>query len=162
MIIVSQYTLEEDKDGYYHVRCCEIRVCPVCGQIVFVIGTRKRLVILDTGEKQTLIIRRLRCKGCRVIHHELPDIIVPFKRHCADTVEKVICGDDGDVCCEGRTIRRLKEWWVGCLLYFESILASLREKYGVMFSLHPAPREMIRAVVNANLWVHTRSASLSG
>jgi len=41
-------------------------------------------------------------------------------------------------------------------------MASLREKYGEMFSRNPAPKEIIRAVANANLWVHTRSAFLSG
>jgi len=92
----------------------------------------------------------------------LPDMIIPFKRHCADTYEKVIAGDALDVCCDDNMIRRIKAWWAACYLYFESVLASLRGKYGTVFSTPLAPKETIRAVVNANLWIHTRSAVLSG
>jgi hypothetical protein len=122
-----------------------------------VIGTRKRNFIDKAGEKQTLIIRRLRCKGCRVIHHELPDIIIPYKRHCSDTIEKIVTGNAADVNCESGTIRRIRAWWKARLLYFESVLTSLREKYGTEFSIDPAPKEIVRAVANANLWLHTRS-----
>jgi hypothetical protein len=125
-------------------------------------GRRKRKVINPEGEKGTLIIRRLRCKGCGRTHSELPDIVMPYKRHCAETYEKVIGGDTGDVCCEESTTRRILAWWAACLLYFESVLASLREKYGVVLSGKSAPREIVRAVVNSHLWVSTRSVFLSG
>jgi hypothetical protein len=161
LIIVKQYSLEESEEGYY-VRTCEIHVCPICGHVLYVIGTRKRKLIKEDGEIQVLIIRRLRCKDCRAIHHELPDIVIPYKRHCANTVERIINGDDSEACCEGRTIDRIKKWWSVYRPYFESVLASLREEYGDVFSQHPAPKEMIRAVANANLWVHTRSVFLSG
>ena len=127
-----------------------------------VIGIRKREIINTSGKKETLVIRRLRCKGCRTIHHELPDIVIPYKRHCAETVERIIAGDSGGVCCEDSTLRRIRAWWAACRLYFESVLASLREKYEVVFSEKGAPKEIVRAVANSNLWVHTRSAFLSG
>jgi hypothetical protein len=127
-----------------------------------VIGSRKRKVINSFGEKQTLVIRRLRCKGCRAIHHELPDMVIPYKRHCAETVEKIVGGKPEGFICEESTIHRIRAWWASCRLYFESVLASLREKYGTVFSATPAPREIVMAVANANLWVHTRSAFLSG
>jgi hypothetical protein len=137
-------------------------VCPVCGGKFKVIGSRKRMLIDGSGAVITLIIRRLRCKKCRGIHHELPDIIVPYKRHCAGTIEKIIAGDTADVNCETSTMRRLRAWWESCRLYFESILASLRAKYGALFSGWPSPKQIVRAVANANLWVHTRPAFLSG
>ena len=127
-----------------------------------VIGTRERGMIDSAGEKQKLVIRRLRCKACGKIHHELPCVIIPYKRHCAETCEKIIVGDTDGVPCEGSTIRRIKAWWTASQLYFTSILASLREKYGAVFSEHPAPREIVRAVVNAHLWNHTRSAYVTG
>lgn len=104
----------------------------------------------------------MRCKVCRVIHHELPDIVIPYKRHSAGTVEKIVTDETEELVCEESTVRRIKAWWASCILYFESILASLREKYGAMFSGKSAPKEIVRAVVNAHLWVHTRSAFLSG
>ena len=162
MIIISQYRLKETEDGYFRVHSYEITVCPVCGHTVIVIGSRKRKCIDEAGVKQILIIRRLRCKECRVIHHELPDMLVPYKRHCAVTVEKIIIEEVDDICCESHTIHRIRTWWAACQLYFDSIMASLCEKYGIVFTSDPAPREIIRAVVNAHLWIHTRSAYLSG
>ena len=161
MVIISKYELKEDDTGRFHVHCLEIRaVCPICGQGLVVVGTRRRGVKDRLGEKVILIIRRLRCKGCHAIHHELPDMIVPYKRHCADTVEKVVGGEG--VYCEVSTIRRIRSWWAACLLYFESVLASLREKHGVVFSSRPAPKEIVRALANTHLWPHTRSVFLTG
>ena len=137
-------------------------MCPMCRHCLTVIGTRKRGIINTAGEKENLIIRRLRCEACRAIHHELPDMIIPYKRHCAETVEKIIGGEADDMDCENSTIWRIKAWWAACLLYFESVVASLREKYGAVFSKPPTPKEIVRAVVNAHLWLHTRSAVLSG
>jgi len=161
MIIITSYGRSKDDAGKTYILSYEIHVCPVCGHALVVIGTRERKYINDDGITQILVIRRLRCKECRVIHHELPDILIPYKRHCAVTVEKIIEGDD-DVCCDDRAIHRIMAWWAACRLYFEGVVASLQEKYGIMFSPHPAPKEIVRAVVNANLWIHTRSASLSG
>ena len=109
-----------------------------------------------------LVIRRLRCRACGIIHHELPSIIMPYKRRSAETYEKVIAGDTAEVYCEISTIRRIRNWWAACQLYFKSIIASLKEKYGAILTEHPAPKEIVRAVVNAHLWVHTRSAFLTG
>jgi hypothetical protein len=107
------------------------------------------------------IIRRLRCEDCRKIHHELPDIVVPYKRYCAEAVEKIIGSNAEGLSCEESTIRRIRAWWRESRLYFESVLASLGIKYGTEISTKSAPKEIIRAVVNAHMWVHTRSAFLS-
>jgi len=162
MIIISNYRLERIDSYEYYVHSYETNTCPVCDSSVRVIGIRKRKYINDTGEVHTLIVRRLRCRDCNVIHHELPDKVVPYKRHCSDTIGKIVAEEPGGLPCEESTVRRIRKWWEACRLYFESVLASHREKHGVMFSPYPAPKEIIRAVVNANLWVHTRSAFLSG
>jgi hypothetical protein len=125
------------------------------------IGSRSRVIIDSSGKLLRLIIRRLRCSECGKIHHELPDIVMPYKRHCIATIEKVVAGKEEAVCCEESTIRRIRQWWLACQLYFRSVLASLREKYGVSFCDAPSPKETVRAVANAQLWPHTRSAFLS-
>ena len=162
--MISKYGKKIDKKGRTHILCYEDHVCPVCGCKLLVIGIRERKYIDSGGITRTLVIRRLRCKGkrCRVIHHELPDILVPYKRHCAKTVESVVNDKAENTCCDDRTAIRIKAWWEACRLYFEKALASLSAKYGVVFSQQPAPREIVRALVNANLWIHTRSAFLSG
>jgi hypothetical protein len=85
---------------------------------------------------------------------------MPYKRHCAETIEKVVAGAEDGMPCEGRTIQRIRAWWAACSLYFESVLASLKAKYGVAFTGTEAPREIVRAVANAHLWLHTRSVSM--
>jgi len=162
MIIISKYGKELDERGRTHILCYEYHVCPVCGNTLLVIGVRERKYIDSGGITRILVIRRLRCKGCRVIHHELPDMLVPYKRHCAETVESIVNDKPESTCCDDRTVTRIKKWWEACRLYFENVLASLREKYGVQFPQRPAPREIVRAVANANLWIHTRTAYLSG
>ena len=163
MVSIKKYRLKDEGCRRYRVLNYEMHiVCPICGRVLLVIGTRKRRIINSEGEKQTLIIRRLRCKECRAIHHELPDTIVPYKRHCAENIEKIIAGDASAVYCDGSTVSRIRAWWAVCYLYFVSVLASLREKHGTVFSDPPALVEIVRAVVNAHLWVHTRSAYLSG
>jgi hypothetical protein len=163
MVNIIRYRLKEDGRRRFHVISYEVHVCcPICGRILLVIGSRRRGIVNSAGEKQILIIRRLRCESCQTIHHELPDIIIPYKRHCAESVEKIIAGDATTVYCDGSTARRIRAWWAACYLYFESVLASLKEKYGTGFSNPPAPKEIVRAVVNAHLWIHTRSAFLSG
>ena len=162
MVMISNYGKRTDEKGRTHILCYELHVCPVCGHTLLVIGTRERKYIDGGGITRVLVIRRLRCKDCRVIHHELPDILIPYKRHCAETIESVVGDKPESTCCDDRAASRIKAWWEVCRLYFENVLASLSEKYGVEFSQHPAPRETVRAVVNANLWIHTRSAYLSG
>jgi len=162
MIIINNYQLEEIEDKVFYVRSNETNNCPVCEKLVYVQGVRRRKYITDSGDYHTLIIRRLRCRGCNKIHHELPDKVIPYKRHCSDTIENIIAGEVSGLPCEESTVRRINNWWAACLLYFENVLVSLRAKYGVVFSLRPAPKEIVRAVVNASLWVHTRSAFLSG
>jgi len=161
MIIISNFKLKKDENGRWHVRCYELNYCPICGNAFIVIGTRSRGYIKDDGIKEILVIRRLRCKGCRVIHHELPDILIPYKRYCSKTVEDVISGNIGNVCCDDLMIRRIRAWWESYRLYFNGAIASLREIYGNVFSAESAPREIVKSVVNANLWLHTRSAVLS-
>lgn len=129
---------------------------------MIVIGSRSRMFIDGGGTPRSMNIRRLCCKGCGKIHHELPDLVVPYKRHCAETIEKIISGDQGAVCCEDSTVGRIRAWWMSLRLYFVSILASLEAKYGVEFGKPWEPKGIVRAVVNAHLWVHTRSAFAPG
>jgi hypothetical protein len=128
-----------------------------------VIGTRRRKIIVFGGTPKTIILRRLRCVECRKIHHELPDMVVPYKRYCAETIGKILAGETKEpAAVEESTIWRIKTWWAALLLYFEGVIASLAEKAGVAFPASPSPKEIVRAVVNSNLWPHTRSAFLSG
>jgi hypothetical protein len=123
-------------------------------------GARLRGLIDSVGTKLKLIIRRLYCPKCDRIHHELPDCIVPYKRHCAGTIEKIISGtkETGPVT-DDRTVQRIIAWWKVMLPYFSGILNGLTQKHGVQFGNPPAFKEIIRAVVGANHWNFKHSVS---
>lgn len=85
-------------------------VCPVCGGSLTKMGRRRRRFIQEDGRKATLIIQRYRCKKCGRIHHELPDMLVPYKQHIALTFEKIYGGNRWDVCCDDNEIHRIYLW----------------------------------------------------
>jgi len=130
-------------------------------------GLRARVLIGSDGQKRVLIIRRLKCSSCGRIHHELPDCVVPYKRHCAQTIEAVAAGHPEETPCDERTIRRLSAWWGVVGVYFLHVLKALAEKYKMKFSSPPTFRQILRAAVNSNSFtfanlICTRSACLSG
>jgi hypothetical protein len=117
--------------------------------------------MIDTdGSIVTLIIRRLQCANCRKIHHELPDMLVPYKRHGAETIERIIENESDSTCCEDSTIRKIKAWWAAMLLFFQSVPEL--EKCKTSLSSPIKLRAAVRAAANARLWQHTRSTCLSG
>jgi len=122
---------------------------------------RGRGMIDDSGTKVLFFIRRLRCSSCECIHHELPDIFVPYKRHSAKTIQKIlesnvpsgIC----DVPCESATISGILLWWQAIVPYFINILKSLYQKLGIVYNGVPAFKELIRAVLNSGNWIFASS-----
>lgn len=119
---------------------------------LFMRSWRSRSLIDSDGEKSNLMIRRLMCSGCDRTHHELPDCVVPYKRHCAETIEAIINGKPEKTPCEERTIRRILTWWSVMLPYLLNILKSLACKYKISCHASPAFKEMVRAAVNSNGW----------
>jgi transposase len=161
MVMVNRYEIKRSDGRRMQIVSQETSKCPMCSGKLIVIGTRSRMVIDSGGTTLSITIRRLRCKECGKIHHELPDLVIPFKRHCADTIEKIIADNVEGIDCEEGTIRRVKAWWRASLPYFKGALRSLSEKYGDSFFMG-APKEIVRAVVNSHLWPHTRSAFSPG
>ncbi|MCL2034178.1 MAG: DUF6431 domain-containing protein [Oscillospiraceae bacterium] len=106
-----------------------------------------------TGHKVSLMIRRLYCPKCKRLHHELPDCVVPYKRHCTETIETIIGGIRDGLPCENRVIRRILAWWNKVQPYYLNIVKSLCEKYGIVLSAVPAFKEIVRAAANSNNWI---------
>lgn len=167
----------------FFVRSGEQNFCPCCGSALKVLGSRKRGYIKETGERVVLVIRRLECKACGCIHHELPDILIPFKRYGSECLEAVVhekaCHS---VPADESTIYRWKQWFLAIAGYLAGALLSIGIRYGlqsveevsdlpqsslqrIWHYVGDAPRwlaRVVRPVVNANYWVQTRSAFMSG
>lgn len=166
----------------FFVRSMEQIPCPCCGSELKVIGSRRRKSVRDSGKVMVLIIRRLRCNDCNRIHHELPDILVPYKRYDRDSIEAVLDGQQPlTVAADDSTITRWRAWFQNLGNYFLGCLTSLSIRYSPkpVAVLSTLPKSVlrrirhyvgdtplwlarvVRSVGNSNLWVHTRSAFMS-
>jgi hypothetical protein len=166
----------------FFVRSTEQIPCPCCGGELTVIGSRKRKYRNKAGESNVLIIRRLRCCNCNKIHHELPNILVPYKRYDSDSIETVVTGNINlDVAVDDSTINRWKTWFklianhfIGCLISINTrfdkkavIDLSSLPKSVLLRILHFVGNEyawlarVVRSIANSNNWIHTRSAFMT-
>ncbi len=168
----------------FSVRCAESVPSPCCGEALNIIGSRRRKLVGESGDHRILVIRRLRCSQCRKIHHELPDCIVPYKRYESVCIEQVVTESEeaATAAADDATLRRWKTWFYEQTEYLLGALKSIT----IRFHQNPAEKlsvpsqsahhhighyvgdapgwlaRIVRPVVNSNLWVHTRSAFLSG
>lgn len=171
-------------DQVFFVRSMEQSHCPICQSSVKVIGSRHRILIEDTGEIKTLVIRRLKCQNprCARIHHELPHTVVPYRRHCAGTIEAIFDAEGFEpIDMDESVIRRIREWFEvhkdaihGGLLGLAALLGtgfaeepsvrpkSVLERIHALFKDRPGwLSQTVRILVNHCRWPHTRSASMS-
>jgi hypothetical protein len=149
---------------------------------LFVIGSRFRQALDGDGTRRTLRIRRLRCKGCRRIHHELPDFLVPYKRYTAAVIEAVVESTSTTsvvaASVEESTQRRWRRWAAILLPYWTAALAALRKRRPDQSAdglfdrscsrLHELKQQirvstgwlsqLVQCLVVANLWIQTRFA----
>lgn len=118
------------------------------------IGIRARVWWRGENDRQTIMVRRLRCGNCGKIHHELPDVLIPYKRYGADVVENTVnckhSAKHGAVSAEAA--RRFRRWWDAVGTHFLNVLLTLAA-VGASFGDPPAFREKVRAAVNSNNWV---------
>lgn len=166
----------------FFVRSEEQIPCPCCEGRLKVIGSRHRRYINEAGAKAVLNIRRLRCQQCLGIHHELPDILVPYKRYDSNSIEAVIAGGNKvAVSADESTLYRWKNWFTQLITYFVGCLQSICIRLGIQsvkdvaalsksslqrvwYFVGDAPgwlARVVRPLGNLNLWVHTRSPFLS-
>ncbi len=166
MIILSKYDMDQISEQLYYIRCKEYVQCPHCGGLLKVIGSRKRKYINSAGEKVTLIIRRLRCKNCKRIHHELPDILIPYKRYESISIENLLVDTErSNTPAEDSTFYRWKLWFNNLLIRILSFLLSNLDKKTMKCGLYTCiilisflknyPRWLailVRQLVNLNFW----------
>lgn len=180
MIIIQDYIIYYNSESaLYFIKSNEAGAyCPICSSKMKVIGIRKRGIIEYYGEKKRLVIRRFYCKKCDRIHHELPDMIIPYKRYTSDATEKILStniSNYSDYNCETSTLLRIKLWFYLLKDYFERALEAIKLQHcddgfickniAVLMPLRNYTefsagwlRTLVRLLVNSNRWVHTRSA----
>ena len=105
MIILTSYEVKK-RNGIYYVTPNEPPVCPTCRHSMTVRDSKRRQVIVGNGIVHTYRLRRLRCPHCKVIHLELPDIFVPYKRYSRQVIRMAIAGSVTGCPAENSTIYR--------------------------------------------------------
>ncbi len=160
MVIISDYSGPVNGKGEICIKSKEKSICPVCGGSLRGIGSRRRSVINADGDKTIYRIRRLCCgEGCGKIHHELPDSIVPYRRHSARTIEEIDEGRTDGLDMEISTCSRLQQFVYGLREYYRRVVSGLKEKLKETdFPACPKLKEIVRIIANENLWSYTRSA----
>lgn len=157
---------------FFYIRSREKSLCPWCEGSFRVIGSRKRILYRRDASVIHLVIRRLKCTVCGRISHELPDSVVPYKRHEADTIAQALTEPSSsrqDSCCEDSTIRGWKLWFFLLRDYLEGTIHALMEIMHcaafVRLPLYPLERQadgwlkaLVRNLVNSGRWPQTRSA----
>lgn len=169
----------------FFVRSTELSICPCCEEpLEKVSGSRPRVWYRSSGDRDKLIIRRLYCEQCEQIHHELPDVLIPYKHYGTESIEPVIDDADPiDVAADESTLYRWREWFemwgpyaVGCLTSI-----ALRFELDLPVGISSGPPQtvlrrmgrdkrtsagwlakVVRPIVNVHLWVQTRFAFLAG
>jgi hypothetical protein len=145
-----------------------------------VIGSRHRGFIESSGAKKSLIIRRMRCEPCRRVHHELPSMLVPYKRYDAASIEEVVEKSNPAVAADESTLYRQRQWFAFWSDYAVECLLAIALQFNLPVesmssSLHsPLQRighyvgnkagwlgRTVRPIANSHLWIQTRSACLS-
>ena len=91
--------------------------CPECGAVLKHRDYKRRIMKLEGGAKQFILIERLQCKACRRLHNALPYFLVPYKHYKTDIISGVLDNivspddlDDEDYPCE-ETMKRWHHWF---------------------------------------------------
>lgn len=167
----------------FFVKSGEQNHCPCCNGDLKVVGSRKRRYIDGLGNTVVLIIRRLQCQICSKHHHELPDILVPYKRYSSESIEATLNMEKNlYVSADESTISRWRKWFKEIYDYLMGCLISILIQQGldsvedVLSTLPRSPLQrinhlvgdapgwlarIVRPIANFNLWPQTRLAFLS-
>nr|WP_254223113.1 DUF6431 domain-containing protein [Brevibacillus parabrevis] len=166
-------SLKRSREAAFFVKSAEQVAAPCCGGCLCVVGSRPRAWFQSAGEKRKLIIRRLYCEMCGRIHHELPDILVPYKRYDAESIEVVVSEPTRtDIAADESTLYRWKCWFVAWAVYAAGCLESIAKRLKLPV-VEPSARPQtvlsllgrfvgdaagwlkraVRPIANSHLWV---------
>jgi hypothetical protein len=82
------------------------------------------------GTKSRLVIRRTQCESCSRIHHELPDILIPYNHYDAESIEGVLAEPEhANVAADESTLLRWRAWFAAWSVYAQGVLTSLALRF---------------------------------
>ena len=167
------YGLTRESGSTFFVRSAEQVAAPCCGGSLCVVGSRPRVWFKSSGDKAKLIIRRLYCEPCGRIHHELPDLLVPYKRYDAESIEGAVSEPPRtDIAADESTLLRWKCWYLVWAVYAAGCLESIAIRFHLPVESPSASpqsalqllgryvgdaagwlKRAVRPIAHSNLWV---------
>ena len=110
--------------------------------------------------------------SCSKIHHELPDLLVPYKRYDAESIEGVVAEPARkDIAADESTLLRWRTWFIAWTVYAQGCLNSISIRFHLpvenssgrsQSALHTLGRfvgitvgwlkRTVRSIVNSHLW----------
>ena len=141
----------------------ESSVCPICGGPLKVHGTCIRKV--RQGEHTHQIhLRVMECRHCGKTHRELPEGLVPYKRHDLNSLCEIAEATETQHTCETSTWLRIRFWLAWFLWYAQNVLDGLitagqmSATFSPGHSLRRRTASFVRLVVTSGNWEQHRSA----
>lgn len=142
MVIITNYELVVNLDGEIICQSHEAATCPHCQSALKHRDCRLRVIKFEGGEKAWILINRLYCSKCHMLHTELPDCLVPYKHYASEIIEGVLDDivtsedeDSEDYPCD-MTMQRWKKWIEINKEYIEGCIRRIRHNiFSEEFSL---------------------------
>lgn len=128
--------------------------CPHCMGELKPYDRRKRGLRGRNGQGWLFLLRRLRCKGCKKLHIELPAIFVPFKRYSAAVIESVIEGKARSVPYDERTRQKFRAWYKAVKSHLQGIWQQQVKQGFASPDIIPNFVSLVRATVNSGNWLY--------
>ena len=165
----------------------EFALCPHCNSFLEYHCRIIRPLRDSSGAKNLYNIRVMKCcdESCPTnFHRELPNIIIPYKRYSAESIEEVIEHRRSEitVAADESTIWRWRKWFKSSAVYIMMALFSVAAVNGESTNISSLEiqekpietikrilarkikwlNEAVKILVNSSKWVFNRSAFLSG
>ena len=117
-----------------------------------------------SGKEHQIHLRVMECRHCGKTHRELPEGLVPYKRHDLNSLCEIAEATETQHTCETSTWLRIRFWLAWFLWYAQNVLDGLitagqmSATFSPGHSLRRRTASFVRLVVNSGNWEQHRSA----
>ena len=139
-------------EGIFVISGTEPLSCPICGGDLAAYDRKTRKMNTRSSGITVLLLRRLRCRHCKKLHTELPDLLVPYKRYSRECIEDVLAQSRAGEPDDERTRSKIRRWYRQIRSYLDGIWKRLVTQTFASPKKIPNFLEMVTAAVNSGFW----------
>ena len=139
-------------EGIFVISGTEPLSCPICGGDLAAYDRKTRKMHTRSNGITVLLLRRLRCRHCKKLHTELPDLLVPYKRYSRECIEDVLAQSRAGEPDDERTRSKIRRWYRQIRSYLDGIWKRIVNQTFASPKKIPSFLEMVTAAVNSGFW----------